>query len=189
MLQDASWYGGRPRPKRRCVRWGHSSPSQKGGTAPNFCPMFVVAKRLDGSRCHLVCRWVSAEAALCYVGTQLPSPERGTAPPNFWPLSVVAKWSPISGTAEHLFILFYDFQLAASAWAYCNSHVVYMCMTAFHLCDNHYVWTIDVQYYHHNEKVLHHFIISHLVSESNQSVTVVWNDSGIYWPHARYCVW
>jgi len=29
---------------------------QKGGTAPNFWPMFVVANRLDGSRCHLV-RW------------------------------------------------------------------------------------------------------------------------------------
>ena len=27
---------------------------EKGGTAPNFRPMFVVAKRLDGSRCHLV---------------------------------------------------------------------------------------------------------------------------------------
>jgi len=32
---------------------------QKGGKAPpplNFQPMFVVAKRLDGSRCHLVRR-------------------------------------------------------------------------------------------------------------------------------------
>jgi len=29
-------------------------PSKKGGTAPNFRPMSVVAKRLDGSRCHLV---------------------------------------------------------------------------------------------------------------------------------------
>ena len=27
---------------------------EKGGTAPNFWPMSVVAKRLDGSRCHLV---------------------------------------------------------------------------------------------------------------------------------------
>jgi len=29
---------------------------QKRGTAPNFLPMSVVAKRLNGSRCHLV-RW------------------------------------------------------------------------------------------------------------------------------------
>ena len=29
---------------------------EKGRTAPNFRPMFVVAKRLDGSGCHLVQR-------------------------------------------------------------------------------------------------------------------------------------
>ena len=35
---------------------GDQLPLPKGGTAPNFRPMFVVAKRLHGSRCHLV-RW------------------------------------------------------------------------------------------------------------------------------------
>jgi len=29
-------------------------PPQKGGGAPKFRPMFIVAKRLDGSRCHLL---------------------------------------------------------------------------------------------------------------------------------------
>jgi len=29
---------------------------QKGGRAPKFWPMSIVAKRLDGSRCHLVRR-------------------------------------------------------------------------------------------------------------------------------------
>jgi len=24
--QDTTWYGGRPRPRRHCVRWGPSSP-------------------------------------------------------------------------------------------------------------------------------------------------------------------
>jgi len=24
--QDATWYGGKPRPRRPCVRWGRSSP-------------------------------------------------------------------------------------------------------------------------------------------------------------------
>ena len=43
---------GRPRPKLH-VRWGPSSPSPKGGRAPNFRPMSIVAKRLDGSRWHL----------------------------------------------------------------------------------------------------------------------------------------
>ena len=32
MDQDATWYGGRPRPRPHCVRWGPSSP--KRGTAP-----------------------------------------------------------------------------------------------------------------------------------------------------------
>jgi len=55
MDQDATWYGGRPRPRPHCVRWGPSSP--KGAQQPpNFRPMSVVAKRLDGSRCHLVRR-------------------------------------------------------------------------------------------------------------------------------------
>ena len=45
------WHGGRPQPKRHCVRWGPSSPPLKRH-APNFRPMSVVAKRLDGLRCH-----------------------------------------------------------------------------------------------------------------------------------------
>jgi len=34
MDKDVIWYGGRPWPKRLCVRWGPSSPRKKGGTAP-----------------------------------------------------------------------------------------------------------------------------------------------------------
>ena len=30
MGQDATWYGGKPRPRRRCVRWGRSCPPLKG---------------------------------------------------------------------------------------------------------------------------------------------------------------
>jgi len=51
MDQDATWYGGR----QHCVRWGPSPLPQKG-TARNFRPMTVLAKRLDGSRCQLVRR-------------------------------------------------------------------------------------------------------------------------------------
>jgi len=31
----------------------------------------IVAKRLHGSRCHLVWRYASAQATLCWMGTQL----------------------------------------------------------------------------------------------------------------------
>jgi len=45
---DATWYGGRARPRPHCARWG---PPPKKETKPqNFGPMFIVAKRLDGSR-------------------------------------------------------------------------------------------------------------------------------------------
>jgi len=52
MDQDATWYGGRPRPTRHCITWGPSSTPLKGH-APNFRPMTVVSKQLDGLRCHL----------------------------------------------------------------------------------------------------------------------------------------
>jgi len=35
---------------------GDTAAPQKGGTAPNFRPMSIVTKQLDGSRCHLVVR-------------------------------------------------------------------------------------------------------------------------------------
>jgi len=53
---DGSWHGGRPWSSPHCARWGHNSPPQKGGRAPNFRPIFIVAKRLDASRSHLVGR-------------------------------------------------------------------------------------------------------------------------------------
>jgi len=49
MHQYATWYGGRPRPTRHCVRCGPSYPQKKGTPiSPNFWPMSIVAKRLDG---------------------------------------------------------------------------------------------------------------------------------------------
>ena len=34
--QDATWYGGRPRPRRLCVIWGPAPAPQKGGGAPKI---------------------------------------------------------------------------------------------------------------------------------------------------------
>ena len=55
---------------------------------PNFRPMSIVAKRLDGSRCH--------EETLSYMGTELPT-ERGTAAPTFRPVSIAANRLDVSG--------------------------------------------------------------------------------------------
>jgi len=40
MDQHATWQADRPWPKRHCVRWRPSSPSPKGGRAPNFRPVY-----------------------------------------------------------------------------------------------------------------------------------------------------
>ena len=45
MDQDATWYGGRPRPRPHCVVWRPSSHHGKGHSSPNFRPMSTVVKR------------------------------------------------------------------------------------------------------------------------------------------------
>jgi len=50
MDQDATWYGGTPRPRRHCVRWRSSCPPQKkkkrGTAAPCFSShVYIVDKR------------------------------------------------------------------------------------------------------------------------------------------------
>ena len=94
--QDATCYGGRPRPRRRCVRWGPNSPL-KGAQPPIFglCLLWPSGWMDEDTswyrgrprpRRHSV-RWVPAP------------PKRGTAS-NFRPTCIVAKklW-PIFATA------------------------------------------------------------------------------------------
>jgi len=57
MDQDGTWHGGGPNWCRlHSARWGPSSLPQKGTEPPNFCPISIVAKQLDASKCRLVCR-------------------------------------------------------------------------------------------------------------------------------------
>jgi len=44
---------------------GDPAPLPQKGRAPSFRPMSFVAKQLDGSRCHLVQMWASAQVTLC----------------------------------------------------------------------------------------------------------------------------
>ena len=49
MNQDATWYGGRPRRRRHCVRLGPRSPlplQKRGTAAPTVQPMFIVTFRV-----------------------------------------------------------------------------------------------------------------------------------------------
>ena len=47
MDQDETWLAGRPRPWPHCVRWGLSSPSPKGGRAPQF-PAHICCGQMAG---------------------------------------------------------------------------------------------------------------------------------------------
>jgi len=85
MDQDTTWHRGMARSRRHCVRLEPSSPHhKKGGVAPShFRRISIVAKRLDGSRWHLARTWVLVQVTLCKIGSQLPSPKGGRAPPQF----------------------------------------------------------------------------------------------------------
>jgi len=98
--QDATWYGGRPRSTRHCVRCGPSYPQKKGHIHPT---QFLA---------HVYC----GQTAAVMLGTEVDlgpghivldggpsSRERGTAapPPLFAPCLLWPR-SPISATAELL---------------------------------------------------------------------------------------
>ena len=55
MDQDGTWHGSRLSPGD-FVLDARPSPLPQKGRAPNFRPMSIAAKRLHGSRCHLVRR-------------------------------------------------------------------------------------------------------------------------------------
>jgi len=178
-MKHVTWYGGRPRPRRHCVRWGPISP-KKGNSSPTLFGQCVVAQRLDGHcvtwrpssppqkkrgtdpqfSAYVCCGqtpglikmslgtevvigpgdivldgdpaspkkgdslhfsadvycghngWMDQDATWhegrrrarrhCVRWRPNSSPKRGTPPPNFRPMPIVVKLSPISASAEHL---------------------------------------------------------------------------------------
>jgi len=91
----ATWYGGKPRPRRRCVRWGRSSPPPKRNTAPQFSVHVYhghtagwmktpLDMEVDLSPGHTVRRRHS-------------SPVKGAQqPPSIRPMSIVATFAHLS---------------------------------------------------------------------------------------------
>ena len=127
MDQDATWCRGRLRSRRHCVRWGSRSP-KRGHNTPHFsthvcCGQTTVWTKMPlGTEVNLISRphcvrWGSTTPER---GTTTPSfrpmslawgpsspiqkRKGGTQqpPPNFRPMSIVAKRSPITATAELL---------------------------------------------------------------------------------------
>jgi len=122
--QTAAWIKMTLGTDRVGVRWGPSSPSLvtlstyrrytnnciylsiKGHSPPNFRPMSVVAKQLDGLRCWMKTP-LGTEVDLSPVHTVLDGVpalrKRGTAaPPSFFDPCLLWPRSPISATAELL---------------------------------------------------------------------------------------
>ena len=93
MDQDAIWYGGKPRPRQRCVRWGHNSPL-KGAQPPLFgsCPSWP--------NC-----WMD-EDTTWYGSRPQPRPHcirRGPSSPRKGHISLPSFWSmSIMATVAHL---------------------------------------------------------------------------------------
>jgi len=73
---------------------GEPAPPQRG-TAPSFRPMSIVAKRVDGSRRHLVRTYILARATLLE-GRQLLPAKGAQHPPPFRPMSIVAMVAHLS---------------------------------------------------------------------------------------------
>jgi len=91
MHHNATWYGGRPQPRGLCSMGTQPYLPKRGRSPlPNFRPMSVVAKRLDGSRWHLAWGWALVQA-LVLDGEPAPLPQKGTQLPNFRPIFIVAK--------------------------------------------------------------------------------------------------
>jgi len=66
MDQDATWYGGRHRPRQHCVRRGPSSASPKRGQSPTpFSAHVYCGQTADGSRWYLAWTRALVQATLC----------------------------------------------------------------------------------------------------------------------------
>jgi len=81
MDQDATWYGGRPRPRRLCVRWGPHSPPQKGAEPPKFSAHVNCGQTAGWIKVVLAIEVGLSPGDFVLDGHPAPSPKRGQSPP------------------------------------------------------------------------------------------------------------
>jgi len=100
--EDETWHGGRPRYRPHCVWWEPSSP--KWSTAPQFSVHVCWGQTAGWIKMPLGSEIDLGSGHIVLNGyTQLPPSTKGAQqPPSFRPMSIVAKRSPISATAELL---------------------------------------------------------------------------------------
>ena len=92
MHQHATWYGGRPHPRRLCVRWGPSSLPQKGRSPTQFSVHVYCGQTAAwimmplGTEVGLSLRDIVLDGVLA-----TPRKKGTPIPPNFWFMSIVVK--------------------------------------------------------------------------------------------------
>jgi len=110
MHQDATWYGGRPQPRPHCAVWGPAPqlplmrtqlPSPRRGHSPQISTHVCCGQSAGWIKMPLGTKVGLRPGRIVLHGDPAPLP-KGTQPPNFRPMSIVAKRSLISATAEHL---------------------------------------------------------------------------------------
>jgi len=84
------------------VRWGHSSPPKKGHSPPNFSVYIYCGQTAGWIKMPLSTK-VGLGPGHIVLDEYPAPPKRGTAH-NFRLISIVAKRSPISATAEHFYM-------------------------------------------------------------------------------------
>jgi len=89
MHQDATWYGGRPQPRRLCVGWGPSS-LPKRGRSPQFSTHVYCGQTAGWIKMALGVQVGLGPGHIVLDGDPAPLPKKGTEPPIFgssllWP--------------------------------------------------------------------------------------------------------
>jgi len=78
-------------------------PAQKGAQPPQFSAHVYCGQTAGWIKLPLSTEVGLGPSHVVLDGDPAsPSQKKGHSPFNFWPMSIVAKWSPISATAEHL---------------------------------------------------------------------------------------
>jgi len=100
MDQDATWYVGRPRPRRLCVRWGSRSPPQKGGgTPPQFSAHFYCGQTAGCIKMPFGIEVGLSPGDFMLYGGPSPPPKKGAEPQIFGMFSVAKR---MGGSRWHL---------------------------------------------------------------------------------------
>jgi len=90
--QDATWYRGKPRPRRHCVRWGPSSPLQQGAEPPpNFSAHVYCGQTAGWIKMALGMEVGLGPGHVVLDGDPAPLPQNWGRASSFRPIFIVAK--------------------------------------------------------------------------------------------------